>query len=188
MINERQLIRTMNGCYKKAGYRVGVVKSDDGTRLVICGGDWLVRMEPQAVSNDVKALVVLHTGELPGRAVLAKDKDGPQFLIAGELEKILRETAETDEQMESAGQTPIQLRGLEIWQGDSGECRLFEPALVNIFEEDDGLPDRRMSAQSLCLEGIGGAVYLHPAPGGSEDQEQLRYLSGRRWVGTGGKE
>jgi len=90
--------------------------------------------------------------------------------------------------MESAGQTPIQLRGLEIWQGDSGECRLFEPALVNIFEEDDGLPDRRMSAQSLCLEGIGGAVYLHPAPGGSEDQEQLRYLSGRRWVGTGGKE
>ena len=45
-----------------------------------------------------------------------------------------------------------------------------------------------MGAQSLCLEGIGGAVYLHPAPSGSSDQEQLRYLSGRKWVETDGKE
>lgn len=188
MINERQLIRTMNGCYKKAGYRVGVVRNDDGTRLVICGGDWLAAMEMQAISNDLKALIVQHTGEMPGRAVLAKNEDGTQLLLLGELEKIQKDALAAEDGMESADRTPLHLRGYEIWQGDSGECRIFDPGLTNLFQADDGLPDRRMGARYLCLEGIGGAVYISEEPGGSEDQDQLRYLAGRRWVGNDAKE
>lgn len=70
-------------------------------------------------------IVVLHTGELPGKPVMVQKDSGVQTMIDEELEKTVKSLFAEQESMEYCRPTPLTLRGREVWQDENRTCCLF---------------------------------------------------------------
>lgn len=186
MISEKKLIARMRELYKTAGYRVGNVMMDKAEWLIVAGSGWLVKLPAADAGRLLKAQIVLHTGELPGKPVMVQTESGVQTMIDGELEKMARDMFAMRKDMEPCQPTALTLRGREVWQDENGRCCLFSGDLTTIVQKEEDLPVERITnGRYMILDcGIGAAVIMGTVSK-AEEQAQLEHLSQFDWTGGG---
>lgn len=79
-INEKSLIRQMRVNFKGAGYRVGTLMRGGVEWLMLNGMQWAVALPYSEAGKDLKAQIVSHTGEMPGKPVKVQ-KDSQQEML-----------------------------------------------------------------------------------------------------------
>jgi len=186
MINEKRLMARMREIFKTAGYRVGNIMMNGTEWLIVSTGAWLVRIPAADVGRELKSQIVLHTGELPGKPVMVQKDSGVQILVEGELQNTVKELFSAQDSLETCHQTPLTLRGKEVWQDESGHCCLFSGDLTGLVQEEEDAPvERRMGNRSMILDCGMGSVYMIASVSRPEEREQLEHLSGYDWTGGG---
>lgn len=186
MIHEKRLMARMREVYKTAGYRVGNIMMNGTEWLIVSGSGWLVRMPAADVGRELKSQIVLHTGDLPGKPVMAQKDSGVQTMVEGELESTVKELLALPEAAECCHATPLTLRGKQVWQDENGRCCLFSGDLTGLVQEEEDEPvERWMGNRQMILDCGMGAAYILASVSWPEEQEQLKHLSGYDWTGGG---
>lgn len=150
MIDEKRLMSRMKENYRKGGYRVGNIMDSGRELLTVSGETWYAAVPAVEASNDLKALIVQHTGQLPGRAVTVQRDGGVQMMMSGELEKIRKDAMSKLMEAQICGKTPLTLGGYEIWQSENGRCAMFSPEVTGIFTPGDDEARYGMVPGLLC--------------------------------------
>lgn len=181
-VNERALLRQMREGFKGAGYRCGTVMNGGVEWLMMNGMSWAVATPYREASKDLKAAIVLHTGEMPGKAVKAQ-KDAVQLELDGELEKTYCHIFQTTSDMLPCRKTCMSLGELEIWQDSSGRCNLFSPELTGLILPMDEDPLERITdgRRMLLTDGETKVFALAKTPPENR-QELLDYLAQKDWA------
>ena len=182
MIDEKMLMRRMKENYRAGGYRVGTMMESGRELLAVSGGTWYAVLPLAAAGNDLKALIVLHTGAMPGRAVTVQKDSGVQLMMSGELAKIRTDCLAGACGAKRCGRTPLLLGGYEIWQDGSGRCALYDGALTDIFALSDDETEQTMSESNLYLRDCEGELLVAAVECRGHQGEMLEHLSGYTWA------
>ncbi|MDN0033088.1 hypothetical protein QVN85_09245 [Oscillibacter valericigenes] len=181
-INEKSLIRQMRVNFKGAGYRVGTLMRGGVECLMLNGMQWAVALPYSEAGKDLKAQIVSHTGEMPGKPVKVQ-KDGVQLEMAGELEKTFASVFAVTSDMVPCRKTCLWLGEQLIWQDSSGRCSLFSPEMTDLIFPFDEDPLERMTdgRRMILTDGEAKAFALSRGAKDSQ-QEMLDYLSCHDWA------
>lgn len=128
MLYEKGLIKAMKEAYGKTGYSVAV----NGSMLWICGELWFAGLHERHVSNDVKSVIALHFGVIPGdgEAMHACKGEEPntEFLDnVLELPLHLAEAAPGDEYHV----TPVRIGTMVVFQSNDLVVRMAAESNLN---------------------------------------------------------
>jgi hypothetical protein len=187
VINEKALRTRIKEAFKNQGYTVAV---DDGV-MWINGGYWLIWMNTDDVANETLSLIALHTRKTlrDGEAYkVVKGDTGPivqkvLLEVAMTPAKTMGEhlTARTPHDEVEMLKTNLRYDGCGVWQNASLlNVVLIDPRYEALIEDKKGVT---ALGTGLYAEGeISGAWVLRRDVKGQENQ--LRYLSGMRWVLT----
>lgn len=184
-VRESLLIRRMKEDYRGGGYYCGLIRADGAERLMLHGGRWAAAMPYSEAGRELRAAIVRHTGELPGRPALVR-KDAVQLQMAGELERTYAELFRRTPDMQPCWETGLYLGERAIWQDRSGRCSLFEDSAAGLLAPMDGVPLERETDGRRLLMTDGESRLLAWAgdvPPGK--QELLDYLSRHDWTEGG---
>ena len=181
-VNERALMRRMKENYRAGGYKVGAWLEDGQEILSVAGGTWYVRLPLDEAGNELRALVVQHTGAMPGREVSVQKKTGAQLMVEGELRQLRGECLRRMGEERACSPTPLTLDGYGVWQDDAGRCRLFDPELTGIFALDRQIDACGTDGSVLRMQGAGRELLVMGVRTQEEQAAELEHLSGLIWV------
>ena len=181
-ISERALLRQMRENFKGAGYRVGLVMRGGVQWLMLNGMQWAVALPYSDAGKELKAQIVSHTGEMPGKPVKAQ-KETVQMEMDGELEKTFSNVFTENSSMVPCRQTCLYLGERQIWQDSSGRCSLFEPGFTGLIVPTEEEPLERVTDGRRMLLTDGEVKVFVLSPGAKDSQqEMLDYLGRHDWA------
>ncbi len=181
-INERALLRQLRENFKGAGYRVGTMMRGGIEWLMLNGMQWAVALPYSEAGKELKAQIVSHTGDMPGKPVKVQ-KEAVQLEIAGELEKTFASVFSVTSDMVPCRQTGLWLGEQLIWQDSSGRCSLFEPEMTDLICPFDGDPLERVTdGRRMILTDGESKVFVLSRGAKDSQQEMLDYLSHHDWA------
>lgn len=125
MIYEKGLLKAMKELYKSCGYSVA---NEHGT-LWIVSDSWYVGLRGNCISNDVKSLIVLHFGVMPGSGQAMKVHKGedPQIVTVAVLLAEVQDMEDAEPEQEYRV-TPVRLGDRVVFQDDRFLVRLAREA------------------------------------------------------------
>lgn len=181
-INERALLRQLRDNFKGAGYRVGLVMRGGVEWLMLNGMQWAVALPYSEAGKELKAQIVSHTGEMPGKPVKVQ-KETIQLEMAGELEKTFASVFTENSSMVPCRQTCLYLGEQQIWQDSSGRCSLFEPEMTGLIVPSEEEPLERVTdGVRMILTDGESKVFVLSRGAKDNQQDLLDYLSRHDWA------
>lgn len=184
MVNEKALMRQMRENWRGSGYRVGTIMISGQELLMIAGVTWAVAMPAREAGNELKAQIVRHTGQMPGRCVKVQKDSGAQLEIDGDLGALYQTLFGRSASARACRETEVSLGGCTVWQDESGRCLLFDGGKTGMVMEDPDTPmERVMEEQCLILDSGFGKLYLLAVKPNFQQEEQLRWMAGFSWNG-----
>ena len=118
VVDEKGLIRAMNGAYKTTGYKVAVDASEDSVDYIIDGLSWAVVIEKGSLPAKVFGLLAEHIRDTItiGQAYQVKKKE-VQTMIHGPVVEDVRNIGDSDKPRRIIRRTSLTLGAYPLWQG-----------------------------------------------------------------------
>ena len=180
-IYDKGLLAAMKEAYKETGYTVAVIKGS----MIIQTTFWGVMLNRDAVTNNIKSLIVMHNGEIPreGTAVNIQKRECSSVI----LETVLATMEELSKAyMETGGETikitRITFDGLRLWQTTTDlKLRLVDVDNQRILTVTDDV-DTKLVGRYLYHRDSLCCVYVLTEQGLPEDIPLLDHLSEMQWI------
>lgn len=178
--NERGLLRLMKSEYKGYGYTV----AQTGSGMVISGAMWGVAIMDHLVPNEVKSLIVLHTGKLPaeGEAIFCQKDNVTSKIYEMAVARITDlKTARVNGTPHRVAPTRLMFDRFRLWQRTNDlKVVLIDPEYQQILDYSDR--DAYLVGGALFCENYAGIVWVERELRQEEDEALLKHLEMMQWV------
>lgn len=184
VIREKGLLKAMKEAYKQDGYKVARLGTEDGSWLMVQGGDWAVEIEAGNVPRKVLGLIAEHLGKLPeaGEAFQCR-KDAPQTVIYDTVAHLAADLDLRAEQgrPEKAKETSLTWNGCNLWQ------RTGDQKIVLVDPEDQDILDIRgrevyALGNAIYVAGCASRAYIFQCGMSAGSDKYLEHLAQMQWT------
>lgn len=181
--NEKCLLRAMKSAFKGYGYTVAQTESG----LVITGDMWGVAIRERMVPNEVKSLIVLHTGKLPenGCAIFCQKDNVSSKIYELAVERLAElHQGWKDGIYDTMAPTRLTMDRYRLWQRKKDlKLALIDPEYQQILDFTDR--EIYMVKGALYCESGDGIVWVNRELRMREDEHLLKHLEIMQWVPVG---
>lgn len=180
-IYDKGLIRAMKQAYKEGGYVVAVTEDT----MIIETTFWGVELNRAVVTNNIKALIVTHNGELPRVNTAVNIQKGECGSVI--LETALATMDDLTKAYTATGGVPIKATritfdGMRVWQTTTDlKLKLVDPDNQQILLST-GKMEAKLLGRYLYDRNPIGSIYVLTDMGLPEDQHLLEHLSTMQWI------